>query len=82
MKTLVRKETNLSTYIFSDDAVVLLGSEETQTPGLIILDMNNTNSLLYENVTPPDDWRGLKYKYENNIWTLNPDWIDPSQETT
>lgn len=79
MKTLIHNETKQSKYIWADDVVVTPNELTVVTPDLIIADMNSTNSTLVENVTPPDDWYGCKYLYDAGIWTLNPNWVDPTQ---
>lgn len=48
----------------------------TYAPNFNIGDLNSTNAVLVENVTPPEDWRGCKYLYDG-AWTLNPKWVDP-----
>ena len=44
--------------------------------------MNDTNASLIENVTPPQDWIGNKYKFENDEFVINPDWVDIKNDTT
>lgn len=79
MKTLIHNETKQSKYIWPDDALVTLGEGMTFTPEFNIGDLNSTNSTLIENVTPPEDWAGCKYLYDAGAWTLNPNWVDPTQ---
>jgi hypothetical protein len=84
MKTLVRKDGNISIYLFADDVTIVVGDSSTQVSGtipLIITDCNQSNILLFENVMPPDDWNFHKYLYEAGVWTLNPQWVDPAQVT-
>lgn len=84
MKTLVRKDGNISIYLFADDVTIVVGNSSTQVSGtipLIITDCDQNNTFLFENVTPPDDWNFHKYLYEADTWTLNPNWIDPTQPT-
>ncbi len=81
----IRKvQANIATYLLNDDDIVDMG--ETQTAitvngqKIIISDVNNTNSLLYENVQdyPDVEWHGYKYYYTSeNGWVLNNDWVDP-----
>ena len=81
----IRKvQANIATYLLTDDAIVDMG--ETQTAitengqKIIISDVNNTNSLLYEDVNdyPDVEWHGYKYYYTSeNGWVLNDDWVDP-----
>lgn len=79
MKTLIETATKESKYVWADAENVVLSDEKTIAPDLIIMDMNSSNSTLVENVTPPDDWAGCKYLYDAGAWTLNPDWVDPTQ---
>lgn len=76
MKTIIRKGTNVSLYLFTDEEVVniypdktVVGNPET----LVISDCNTSNSTLIQNVTEPEDWRGHKYRYTNG-WIANVDW--------
>ena len=76
MKTLVKD--NFSLYVFQDVEVVNIAADKTTIGNpeqLIISDCNSTNSVMYENVSPPEDWSGCKYFYINNTWTLNPNWV-------
>ncbi len=77
MKTLIFTETKESKYIWEDSALIVLTETQTDAPDLFIMDLNSTNAVLVENVTPPADWRGCKYLYDG-AWTLNPKWVDPS----
>ena len=79
MKTLIENATKESKYLFPDTAVVTLNAEIVMTPEFAIADMNSTNATLVENVTPPEDWAGCKYLYDAGAWTLNPNWVDPTQ---
>jgi hypothetical protein len=74
MKTLIHIETKSSKFIFPDNAHIVLAEDRILCPDLIIGDMNANNSMLVENVIPPDDWRGSKYLYDNGTWTLDPEW--------
>ena len=77
MKTLIENATKESKYLFPDNAAVVLNTDMIVTPEYGIADLNSTNSTLVENVTPPEDWAGCKYLYDNGTWTLNPKWVDP-----
>ena len=81
MKTLIKNENKWSLYIFEDSVSVSLGSESITTPDFIIGDLNSSNATMVENVTPPSDWIGCKYIYDNSTWTLNPQWVDPDEDT-
>jgi hypothetical protein len=78
MKTLIDNATKESKYVWADDAVVTLSEAMTYAPDFNIADMNSTNATLVENVTPPIDWHGCKYLYNNDTWTLNPAWVNPN----
>lgn len=78
MKTLVFTETKESKYIWEDSEIIILTETQTNATNLFIMDLNSTNAVLVENVTPPADWRGCKYLYDGGAWTLNPKWVDPS----
>lgn len=78
MKTLVKLPTNESlylianeTYIYADDNKTIIGNPLEYS----ILDCNNKNTIVYTNVTPPEDWVGCKYFYDGTTWTVNPDYI-------
>ncbi len=70
--------TNLSKYIFADDASVTISSDNIVTPNFIIADLNSGNSSIIENVTPPENWSGNRYTFDGSTWTANPDWVDPT----
>lgn len=78
MKTLIDNITKESKYVWADTTSVTLSESTTYTPDFNIGDMNSTNATLVENVTPPEDWAGCKYLYDNGTWILNPNWIDPN----
>lgn len=81
MKTITRKSTNVSLYLFEDDVVVDFQSDKTivgNPAQFIIDDCNSSNVTLFENVSTPDEWIGWKYFYtEADGWVLNPDWNPP-----
>ena len=78
MKTLTKN--NFSIYVFDDNKSLTITSDKI-TVGepieFIIDDCNSNNTVLHNNVTPPDDWIGHKYTFDGTTWTLNPDWVDP-----
>lgn len=80
MKTLTKQ--NRSLYLFNDSESILINDNNIivgEPPKFIISDCNSTNTVLHESVvTPPEDWTGCKYMYENNEWSLNPDWVEPN----
>lgn len=83
MKTIIDSK-NLSKYILEDNTQVSFEIDcvKVNDPNnfdFIISDLNSINSSLVENVTPPDDWNGNKYFYDNGF-VLNQNWIDPDAE--
>jgi len=83
MKTIVRKDNNVSIWLFDDDVGIAIGETQTDVSNNIIStisDCNTSNALLYENITPPTDWFYHKYIYTNNTWSDNPNFIDPRIE--
>lgn len=81
MKTIVRKGTNVSLYLFDDATSVIITADKTivgNPPEMYIGDCTTENATLFEGVTNPDAWIGWKYLYTaEGGWTLNPDWIPP-----
>ena len=78
MKTIVDVTLKQSKYIFEDDVPIEMEEDRIVTPNFIIGDLNSKNSILYENVTAPDDWFGNKYKYINNEWISDSTFIHPA----
>jgi hypothetical protein len=76
MKTIIRIPENISLYLFADDKPVSIGSETIvgEPVELIISDCNSSNAEVLQSVTPPEDWKGLKYLFDGTTWTLNPDY--------
>jgi hypothetical protein len=81
MKTIVRAGKNISLYVFPDDTSILIdgpyGFQVGVPAELLISDCSPDNAVVYESVTPPDDWVGWKYLFDGTTWTPNPDWVDP-----
>lgn len=80
MKTIIENTTNISKYIFEDDASVTIGSDSTTTPDSVIADMNSSNCTMVTGVTPPEDWTGNKYTYSEGSWSANSDYEEPPEE--
>jgi hypothetical protein len=80
MKTLTKN--NLSLYVF-DDSKTLTITEDNIIVGdpadFIISDCNSNNTVLHENVTEPEDWRGCKYLFVDGVWSISPNWEEPSE---
>lgn len=82
MKTIVKTETNESVYLFSDDKYFFCDTNQITVGNPIeyrIADCNNTNTIVYTDVTPPEDWVGCKYLFDGTTWTNNPDYISQSE---
>lgn len=77
MKALVEKYTGEVKFVFADNVPLVFQIDRIIAPELIMLNMDNDNTTVYENVTPPEDWIGCKYLFDGTNWTLNPNWVDP-----
>lgn len=81
MKTIVETATGLSKYLINDAEIVVLNENEIaigNPVNHIIVDLNVGTVILYEGVSPPEDWTGDKYTFDGTDWTLNPDWVAPT----
>lgn len=67
MKTLIDTTTKESKYIWPDNVIVTVTSNNVITNDFIISDMNSSNSKLIENITVPSDWVVGKYVYNNGF---------------
>lgn len=77
MKTIIFKENNLSAFIFDDDHIIDLHETHVSVTSpwgavLTIGNMNNVNCIVYENVTPPTDWKQARYFYDGSTWLRDP----------
>ena len=81
MKTITFNSNNVSAYTFDDAHDLVATTENITCPHFIIGDLNLTNSTIHEGVTPPADWRGGKYTYADSAWTINPNYVEPEEET-
>ena len=84
MKTLIRKHSNVSLYLLADDVPVNIGNSTIYIGGAVdtyVCDCNLDNTVLHENITAPDDWKGCKYLFDGTTWALNPDWAEPTPPT-
>ncbi len=80
MKTLVRKDTNISLYLWADNITVNIGSESTvvgdpSNPTMLIMDCDTSNAVLHTSVDDKSDWYGWKYKHDGSAWSTNADWV-------
>jgi len=75
MKALVNTQTKYVVFMFEDADVVTIEDDMVCAPDQhFILDLNKSNAILVENVTPPEDWAPSKYLYDNGIWTVRSTW--------
>jgi hypothetical protein len=82
MKTIVETATKLSKYMLADDVAVVLNAKNILVgdPALFVIgDLKASTVSVYENVTAPDDWTGNKYNFDGTDWTVNPDWVEPTE---
>jgi len=90
-QTLVFNDSNISAFIFDDDDEVVLNADNAvcQTQRVIITDMNETNTTIWTDTTPPEDWESGKYLFEvtwsndtdyESAWSINPNWVEPTEE--
>lgn len=77
MKTIVERLTSLSKFIVDDDATIIMNEDNIELPNMVIYGLNKYSVLIFENVIPPSDWVGNKYRYDDFGWKLNPDWVSP-----
>jgi hypothetical protein len=88
MKTLAYKNGKDSIFLFEDNVIVKLYNDMTivdfgNNNNLYIQECKDSNSIVYENVTPPSDWIPHRYFYDSSAspqWSINPDWIGPTSE--
>lgn len=77
MKTIVRKQSNESLYLFPDDHQIAVGESTTTVSGVdarIICDCDVTNVDVFDVASAPDDWIGGKYLLVQGAWAANPAW--------
>ena len=77
MQSITFNDTNVSTYIFTDETALVATPTEITCPRFIIGDMNSTNATIHTGVTPPEDWCNSKYMFDGTTWTLDATWRDP-----
>jgi hypothetical protein len=71
MKTLIDIETKISLCVYEDATEVVIQTNQILIGNPVqtyILDRYQSNTTLIENVTPPQDWDGWKYKYIDGQW--------------
>lgn len=81
MKILVRN--GLSLHLMQNDDVVQINSENVTIGNPVhttIWDCNSENTILRENVTPPEDWVNGKYLFDGSNWSVNSSYSEPEAE--
>jgi len=80
MKTIIMNKDSTSSDIFPDDKILNITNQRTIV-GLpvehILENVSSLNSIIVSNVTPPDDWDALKYKYVEGEWISNSGYVEP-----
>ena len=74
MKTITDKATGASIYIFENNINLDISAQQITVGDPVeftIIDFNSSNTIIYENVDPPDDWKGYKYLYDGTTWAAN-----------
>ena len=79
MKTLAFKDNGASTFLFddADSVIVMYDKVYVDYAKFIPLEIgghNKANSTVYENITPPNDWKENKYLFDGATWTSNPEY--------
>lgn len=82
-KTICFKSGNVSAYVYDNDVPLAVESNRivvgaTDSPTLIIGDMNTENATVYEGVTAPSGWKGGKHTYNGSAWGDVSGWVDPA----
>jgi hypothetical protein len=67
MKTVVKNGVSL---MIVDDKMPIKVGDRVEI-GAIKLNNSDGSVVVYDNVTPPIDYVGKKYKFDGNAWTLN-----------
>jgi hypothetical protein len=70
MKTLVKD--TVSIMILPDDFPIEMG--ETIVIGRYRIGNKHNDHTLYENVTPPQDYKGKRWCFDGVDWTVNTNW--------
>ena len=66
MKTLCRVSDGVSLYIADDiDLLATLAIVDGRT----VSDRNAANSVVYDDIEPPEDWNGGDFAYDGTLWT-------------
>jgi len=75
MKAIITNN-NLVKYVFNGDVNIDVQSDKIVVNGEhIILDMNITNSYVLDSITPPEDYVGGKYYFNDSTWIINSEYI-------
>ena len=86
MKALIRNSDNVSIVCFDDSCEITLNENnvfidlKNSVENFYINDLNSSIATVVTPSTMPEDYKGLKYKYENDQWVSNPDYAAPPSE--
>ena len=86
MKALIRNSDNVSIVCFDDSCEITLNEDNVfidlgdPVESFYIPQLNASTATLVTPSTMPEDYKGLKYKYENDQWASNPDYAAPPEE--
>jgi len=84
MKILIVNSSNVVKYQFDDEVEIVLEPTRICVPGKFnIGDINSSNTTLVEGLDAadlPEDWIGNKYLYADNTFTLDPDYLEPTDD--
>lgn len=82
MKTIVSQPNFISCYLIKDGVAIIPKADSIvigEPLEIIIGELNINNTVIFENVTPPDDWARNKYIFDGLTWSTNPSWVAPVQ---
>lgn len=73
MKTLVKD--NVSLMILPDDVPVVMGETILiGTTGRYQINNKKGDHVLYENIVPPENYKGKRFCFDGKTWTTNNNW--------
>lgn len=76
MKTLVKN--GVSLMVLHDNTPLTIGEcVEIGSPVKVKIDNKDNSIILYEQVTPPENYQGKRYCFDGTVWSYNFNWRDP-----
>ena len=81
MKTLCKD--GLSYYLFEDSKSVVFSDVNIAVGDPLefyVGDCNNSNAILHQSVTAPNEYVGGKYMFDGTTWSDNPAWVAMPEE--